>query len=207
MFGFVAGLVAGAFRATTVPAVQILFTLAGGLGAGTVLLVADFRRGRIVGHGNVRAGLGDQPVSKLAAIAILAVAVVAYALLVGLTAVGGRSEVVRMFAISAWATLLVAVFAVVVAPVAEELFFRGWLWTGLRRNWSALPTAAMTSALWLAVHLEYGIAALAVLLPVAVMLATARHFGQSVRAPIALHAIYNLLVLISPWILKEPRLI
>jgi membrane protease YdiL (CAAX protease family) len=33
-----------------------------------------------------------------------------------------------------WLRLLGLPLVVILAPVAEELFFRGWLWTGLRTS-------------------------------------------------------------------------
>ena len=39
-----------------------------------------------------------------------------------------------------------AVALVIGAPVAEEVFFRGWLWAGLRQSWGVLGTSAATGA-------------------------------------------------------------
>lgn len=38
------------------------------------------------------------------------------------------------------------------APVAEEMFFRGWLWVGLRRRWGAWRTGGVTGLLFLLMH-------------------------------------------------------
>jgi membrane protease YdiL (CAAX protease family) len=66
-----------------------------------------------------------------------------------------------------------------------------------------MPVALFTSALWLVAHLGEGILRPVYLLPVAVVLATARHFSQSIRAPIALHIIYNLTMVTLPLLPKQ----
>jgi membrane protease YdiL (CAAX protease family) len=81
---------------------------------------------------------------------------------------------------------------IILAPLAEELFFRGWLWTGLRKHWGVLPTGLVTAVLWLLPHLGRGIGAVVLLLFPALILTIARQVGKSVRATIFIHAIYNL---------------
>jgi hypothetical protein len=96
--------------------------------------------------------------------------------------------------VAPWLTLLNLFVVVVLAPIGEELFFRGWLWTGLRRRWDALPTALVTATFWLVLHLDRGVATAVALLPLAIILSLARQIGNSVRASIPLHAVYNLAV-------------
>jgi hypothetical protein len=43
----------------------------------------------------------------------------------------------------------------VLAPVQEELFFRGFLYRGLSGSIGPWPTIALTSAVWSVVHLQY----------------------------------------------------
>jgi membrane protease YdiL (CAAX protease family) len=81
---------------------------------------------------------------------------------------------------------------IVLAPLAEEPFFRGWLWTGLQKHWGALPTGLMTAVIWLVPHLERGIGYVVLLLFPALILTVARQVGKRVRATILIHAIYNL---------------
>jgi membrane protease YdiL (CAAX protease family) len=78
-----------------------------------------------------------------------------------------------------------------VAPIAEELFFRGWLWTALRRSWGVWPTAVCTAGMWLAVHALDAPARVLMLLPMAVLLSLARYYGNSVRASLAVHIVNN----------------
>ena len=92
----------------------------------------------------------------------------------------------------------------ILAPLAEEVFFRGWLWTGLRkRPLSALGTAMVTGGLWLGLHAAVRVDLPLGILPSAIILSLARHFGESVRASIALHAVYNCVLLASVWLLTN----
>lgn len=81
---------------------------------------------------------------------------------------------------------------VVCALVPEELFFRGWLWAGLRRQWGAWRTGRATGLLFLLVH---GVAGdwrrPLVLAPFVVLLSLARELGGSVRASLAVHVMSN----------------
>jgi membrane protease YdiL (CAAX protease family) len=163
-----------------------------------VLILASLVRARRVGHGNIRQGLADAPVSKLPLVKQLAWQIAAYAvflkLLLHFMNPGVPSEDPR----NPWQKLDVLFVSVVLGPVAEELFFRGWLWTGLAKRWSAASTMMVTSVIWLALHGENGRGVVFFLIPVAYFLARARQHAESVRAPIALHVTYNFIIAILP---------
>ena len=89
-----------------------------------------------------------------------------------------------------WAALFV-VLAVVAAPITEELFFRGWLFTGLRSRVGAIVTIAVTSVLFALAHWEKThLYALAVL-PVGLALGLIRERTGTIGATMAFHAGYN----------------
>jgi membrane protease YdiL (CAAX protease family) len=203
---FVCGVVIGfvaAIYPTQVVAWTVLNFYVVGIAFDAVLLVAALVQGRSVGAGNIHVGLANEPVSGLPIVVLMAAALASYAVFVNFVIEAPRTDLIsKTPPVSPWLVMLYVFRAVCVAPVVEELWFRGWLWTGLRESWGLLPTALLTSVLWIAMHIGLPITTLAVLLPVAAVLAFARHLGQSVRAPIALHAIYNLAA-ISPWILKQ----
>ena len=91
---------------------------------------------------------------------------------------------------AAWSALFI-VLAVVAAPVTEELFFRGWLYTGLRPRLGAAATIAVTAVLFALAHWEKThLYALAVL-PVGLALGVIRERTGSIRATMAFHAGYN----------------
>jgi len=176
----------------------LLIEIAKLLGYATGLL-GDYIQGRIVGRGSLQTGLGYQPISPRPIVILMAVLIAGYAVLWDLIHyVYFRDLVYQQFLVYAanpWTAVDLALGSVLLAPVSEELLFRGWLWTGLRKHWGALPTAVFTGMFWLGIHSPNIIVWL---FPAAVMLSIARHFGQSVRASIALHMLYNFIVLISP---------
>jgi membrane protease YdiL (CAAX protease family) len=173
--------------------------------AGVFLFAASIN-GRILGQGDGRVGLAYGPVSRRPVIASLGALIVSYSVLANValykTYPDLLSDQISYATANPKLYLLDTFYIVILGPFAEELFFRGWLWTGLRKHWELLPTAALTSTLWVAIHWQRGLSMLALLVPAAVILAVARHLGQSVRAPIALHLVFNLVAPIGPLLVK-----
>jgi membrane protease YdiL (CAAX protease family) len=85
---------------------------------------------------------------------------------------------------------------VVVAPLIEELFFRGFLFEGLRDSWVG-PTGAVlvTSLAWAAIHMQYEILQIAVIGTLGILLGIAKLKTRSLYIPIAMHAFNNLLAM------------
>jgi len=99
----------------------------------------------------------------------------------------------------ALAPVLAGVFLILLlAPLAEELFFRGWLWTGLRQSWGPVGTGLLTGGAWLLLHLGNGLWKPLFILPSAILFSLARHYGGSVRASLWLHVATNALALLLP---------
>jgi membrane protease YdiL (CAAX protease family) len=205
--GFIAGFVTAFVRAFVgLPVTRtvtdiVLSSYMGIFGFEIVLLLAAVLRGRVIGKGDARAGLADNPISELPLCAALFAVTVAYAIVANLFFnLAQLGSNLNLFKLSPLLYFFAVFLVVVLAPLSEELFFRGWLWTGLRLRWSVLPTAAMTSALWVLLHIERGVTAMIVLIPVAVILSAARHYGQSVRASVLVHLILNAIGVIFPWL-------
>jgi hypothetical protein len=92
--------------------------------------------------------------------------------------------------------LVIAVEAVVLAPVVEEMLARGLLYPTLRRSWSPLAAATISGALFSLAH-GYGIAGFAALLWGGIVLAVAYERSGTLLVPILVHVINNLSVSIS----------
>ena len=89
------------------------------------------------------------------------------------------------------------VLAVVVAPVTEELLFRGWIYTGLRFHWGLWPALLTTSALFAGAHYENThLYALAVF-PIGLALGFIRERTGSVKASILFHALNNFVAFVA----------
>lgn len=100
----------------------------------------------------------------------------------------------------AWSqpSFLLTVFLgiVVLAPLMEEMVFRGLLYGWLRRNfglWQAAILAAMGHA---ALHFDLG--ALPGLLALFLFLAWIYEYSESLWVPAIIHAVHNFIVLILP---------
>ena len=95
--------------------------------------------------------------------------------------------------------VLFVVLAVLVAPLIEETFFRGFVFQGLARSWGPLLGAAHRRrsifALW---HQQ-----LSVLVPIfglGMLLAAAFYWTKSIYTNIAFHAIFNALGILAWWL-------
>ena len=80
---------------------------------------------------------------------------------------------------------------VVITPVAEEIFFRGFVLRGLTNSWGFGPALAVSSALFAGLHADPG-----VIIPVfvtALLLGGLYRYTGSVWPGIAVHAMQNLL--------------
>lgn len=93
------------------------------------------------------------------------------------------------------------VFAmVIVAPIYEELIFRGILWSAIAEQFAALPfsmqrgevvASIVTSLVFAAIHLQYGIYEISTLVVLALIFCYARIKSGSLILPMLLHIINN----------------
>lgn len=82
---------------------------------------------------------------------------------------------------------------VVVAPVAEELLFRGFLHRGWALSWlGASGTIVVTSALWAALHQQYHWLGILCIFLMGLIFGWARQRSGSTTLTIILHALNNL---------------
>jgi membrane protease YdiL (CAAX protease family) len=206
--GFFAAFTARAMGATlsALPNFNVLTLFMSSIAVASIFLLASLLRGRMIGEGNIGAGLSNVAVRRLPLIAILVITTAAYSLLMNLGAYSIRPDLAaQIVARPYWLHSIAFAVAVLLAPIAEEFFFRGWLWNALKERWNILLTASVVSALWIAAHWDQGIFAVAGLIPIAALLAVARHFGQSVRASLAVHIALNLAAAATPWIFVASR--
>lgn len=86
--------------------------------------------------------------------------------------------------------IVLAVAVVVAAPLAEELFFRGFLFQGLRRSVPLWPAMGLSGLAFALSHIEP--LAIVILLPVGMFFAWIFHRTGSLLVPISAHAAFNL---------------
>lgn len=80
---------------------------------------------------------------------------------------------------------------VILAPLAEELFFRGWVYTALRTRWGFLPSFLVTAAAFVAIHWDPNHRHMLRVLPLALGVGLLREMTGGIRPGLALHAAYN----------------
>jgi membrane protease YdiL (CAAX protease family) len=91
------------------------------------------------------------------------------------------------------AAIALSLLAVIFAPIAEELAFRGWIFTLLRRNFSFPATLLFSSAVFASLHYESThLYALAVF-PIGLALGAIRETTGSIRPAMVFHALNNLI--------------
>jgi uncharacterized protein len=172
--------------------------LAGAICFQAALIPIALHRAKIVGWRSDRAdGLGLAPIRRWWLFCVFVAAILLMSTVFWAIRVPSRptwlpapqvGAVETIFADSGPVTMIVwIVWMTLLAPIAEEMFFRGWLWTGLRRFRTPLPVMIVTSIPWLAIH-GYDARFMAL---ITVILCLARHYCGSVRATLALHAINN----------------
>jgi membrane protease YdiL (CAAX protease family) len=134
--GFFAGAVVGFTKPTLPEAHKVLiYAVAGGYGSAIAFFWIAWWRAGISGQGDVRAGLGDVPIARPWLLAVMTVLLLLYATAITLGTMQATPALLRQtIDIPWWLRLLGLPLVVILAPVAEELFFRGWLWTGLRTS-------------------------------------------------------------------------
>lgn len=98
-----------------------------------------------------------------------------------------RAYVTAYFAPLLWLAIVIA------APLAEELFFRGFLFEGIRyTRLGATGAVVITSLLWAVIHLQYGPYEIGTVFIVGLILGAARLATGSIYTSIAMHALVNL---------------
>jgi membrane protease YdiL (CAAX protease family) len=101
---------------------------------------------------------------------------------------------VSPIAVASWA--LRDVLLIGVAPIAEESFFRGWLFAALAEFWRPVFVMLVTGFLWWLAHVLRGPAGFLFLLPSAIVLTLARHYGGNPRASWIVHVVNNAMAVV-----------
>jgi len=110
---------------------------------------------------------------------------------------------VQAYRTAGWLPLLW--FSVVVlAPVVEELFFRGFVYAGWANSWlGVVPSIVAIGALWASIHTQYDAYGRAQIFVAGLLLGWARWRTGSVYVPMLLHGVMNLLATLQVTVLVE----
>ena len=80
---------------------------------------------------------------------------------------------------------------VVVAPIFEEMVFRGFAYGGFERSLGAWPAVFLSSIMFTVLHMQYNVPELLQIFILGMVLALARMRTKSLITPIAMHAVNN----------------
>ena len=111
-----------------------------------------------------------------------------------------QENVVTIFPHTSAGLVLFIVLAVLIAPVLEETFFRGFVFQGLARSWGPIAGALISALVFAAWHQQ-----LSVLIPIfglGVLLAAAFYWTRSIYTNMTMHAVFNALGIVAWWFIK-----
>jgi len=89
----------------------------------------------------------------------------------------------------------IIVLAIVIAPLSEEFFFRGFLYGVLKRYAGPLPALVFTGVVFAVIHLH--LPSLLPLFLLACVLTLAYELSGSLLVPMAMHALFNAITLVG----------
>jgi membrane protease YdiL (CAAX protease family) len=89
------------------------------------------------------------------------------------------------------------ILSLILAPVSEELLFRGAMFAALMRRWGIWTAALAPSLIWGLLHVQYEWWVMASIAGSGFLLAMIRWKGGSLYLPMGLHAAWNLLVTLN----------
>ncbi len=187
-----------AIRWTLDPATSALLA---GIGVNLGLALASLRRGYAVGQGSLSEGLALGPIERPGLLILFVLGCMAVPGFMGLLLHALINEPLgfvlqdrlhQFYGSRPPATLGTVILIVVLAPLTEELFFRGWLWTGLSHTWSPRKVFLATAIPFLLLHIPGGLYRPLTLLPATMFISLARHCCGGIRASILVHAMNNL---------------
>ena len=112
-------------------------------------------------------------------------------------------EIIQIFegSSSAAQRIPIILLAVVIAPVAEELTFRGYIYPVIKRYFGAVPALLFSGILFALIHLN--LASFFPLLVLALVFSVAYELSGSLLVPMTMHATFNALSL--TWIMIAQR--
>ena len=109
----------------------------------------------------------------------------------------GSDWMVQIYASAKYLPLLWIAF-LIAAPLVEELFFRGFLFEGLRDSWMGSTGAVLvTSVAWAAIHVQYEMFQIVMIGVLGVMLGIAKIKTRSLYMTFGMHSFLNLIAIIE----------
>ena len=109
---------------------------------------------------------------------------------------GGADFMIRAYQTAVFLPLLTTAL-IVIAPIWEELFFRGFMHRGLAAAWGPVPAILFCSACWAVMHVQYDMPIIILLFLIGVFFGFVRQWSGSTVLVILLHAAMNAVAVIE----------
>jgi membrane protease YdiL (CAAX protease family) len=92
-----------------------------------------------------------------------------------------------------WRMVLLLLVAFTLGPVAEEIFFRGFLQNALRSRLTVLKATLLQSAIFAVLHIRYGPMYVVIVFFIGLILTAVYEWRKSLLTPVFVHAGWNML--------------
>ena len=160
---------------------------------GVSVLAAHLRKWRPRDYLGLVAPRRGEIVFGIAALAALLIGFDLFTWLIGRDVVPGFMIEAYKSARSSGSLVLFLIAVVIVAPISEEVAFRGFLFRGLCASWLGVSgTVIATSAAWAAMHVQYDAFTLSQIFLIGLLLGWIRWASGSTLLTIGLHVLANL---------------
>jgi membrane protease YdiL (CAAX protease family) len=145
--------------------------------------------------------LAINPISKkaVAMIIVIVIGFLAFSYLVNVfrTNLPEDDMMLSAYRSVTWAPML-WIAAVICAPIFEEAFFRGFLFTGLQNSKvGTIGTIFLTALPWALLHVQYDWVQILMIFFLGILLGIARSTTRSLWSPLMIHSLNNLLAMVE----------
>jgi uncharacterized protein len=113
--------------------------------------------------------------------------------------VNSQPNVLAPTANALWTITITLLFAGIIIPIAEELFFRGMVFGWMRERWGVWPAILLSGVVFGLIHIQPAVAIPAGLLGIGLAWLYQRH--RSLWSPILVHALNNATALLLLYVL------
>jgi membrane protease YdiL (CAAX protease family) len=154
----------------------------------------DWRRALGLRRDSAQRAIGFGVVFFLAVLPVVAVVFVIYSKFCQLVHIEDTPQPIADLLATSDSTVvvvLIAAFALTIAPVFEEFLFRGFAYPALKQRWGTWRALTVVSAVFALIHMH--VPSMGPLFALAVGLGLAYELTGSLLAPITMHALFNAL--------------
>jgi membrane protease YdiL (CAAX protease family) len=102
-----------------------------------------------------------------------------------------------------WVMVLLGAGVVIMAPLQEEIAFRGFMFPGVAKSWGPWPAIIVVAALWASMHVQYDWYFITQVFAMGVLLGWLRWWSGSTLLVIVLHAAVNGAAVAQAWLLTS----